>query len=82
MQKLEIQSQLKDKGITNPQLLKAFEEIPPAYFLSKKLYPFENVTIDDNLIKVEPRVYSVAKMLENLKIKQGEKILAIGVDSV
>ncbi len=26
MEKLEIQSQLKDKGITNPQLLKAFEE--------------------------------------------------------
>lgn len=27
MQKLEIQSQLKDKGITNPQFLRAFEEI-------------------------------------------------------
>ena len=84
MKKFEIQTQLKDKGIKNQLLLDAFENIPTTFFLSKELYPFtfENSTSDEDLVKIEPRVYAVAKMLENLKIKQGDKILAISLDSV
>jgi protein-L-isoaspartate(D-aspartate) O-methyltransferase len=84
MKKFEIQTQLKDKGIKNQLLLEAFENIPTTFFLSKELYPytFANTTIEDELIKVEPRIFAVAKMLENLKIKKGDKILAIGLDSV
>lgn len=84
MKKLEIQNQLKDKGIKNQLLLDAFKNIPTTLFLSKELYPytFANTTIEDEIIKVEPRIFAVAKMLENLKIKKGDKILAIGLDSV
>jgi protein-L-isoaspartate(D-aspartate) O-methyltransferase len=84
MKKFEIQTQLKDKGIKNKLLLDAFENIPTTFFLSKELYPFtfESSTAEEELIKIEPRIFAVAKMLENLKIKKGEKILAIGLDSV
>ncbi|OGS74294.1 MAG: hypothetical protein A3F91_04410 [Flavobacteria bacterium RIFCSPLOWO2_12_FULL_35_11] len=84
MKKFEIRTQLKDKGIKNQLLLDAFENIPKTFFLSKEFYPytFENTTIENELIKVEPRIFAVAKMLENLKIKTGDKILAIGLDSV
>ena len=84
MKKFEIQTQLKNKGIKNQLLLDAFENIPTTFFLSKELYPytFENTTMEDELVKVEPRIFAVAKMLENLKIKNGDKILAIGLDSV
>lgn len=84
MKKFEIQTQLKNKGIKNQLLLNAFENIPTTFFLSKELYPytFENTTREDELVKIEPRIFAVAKMLENLKIKKGEKILAIGLDSV
>ena len=84
MKKFEIQTQLKNKGIKNQLLLDAFENIPTTFFLSKELYPytFENTIMEDELVKVEPRIFAVAKMLENLKIKNGDKILAIGLDSV
>ncbi|MDD3723560.1 MAG: erythromycin esterase family protein [Lutibacter sp.] len=84
MKKFEIQTQLKDKGIKSQLLLDAFENIPTTFFLSKERYPFtfENSTSDEELIKIEPRIFTVAKMLEKLKIKKDEKILAIGLDSV
>jgi len=84
MKNLKIISQLKDKGIENPLLLKAFQDIPTAFFLSKEFYPYtsEKTTIENILKKIEPRVFAIAKMLEKLKINEGEKILIIGVDSV
>lgn len=84
MKNLEIITQLKAKGIKNSLLLNAFRDIPSTFFRSKELHPyfFEESPVDDMLEKIEPRVIVVAKMLEQLKIKAGEKILLIGVDSV
>jgi len=84
MKNIKIQSQLKNWGIKNSLLLQAFQDIPEDLFLLKKLYPytFKKSDIEKNLEPIEPRVVVIAKMLEKLKIKGGEKILAIGVDSV
>jgi len=77
-------TQLKDKGIKNPILLKAFQNIPEEFFLSENLHPYfyEDVRIENEFKKIEPRVIVVARMLEQLKVKKQEKILIMGVDSI
>ncbi|WP_372794628.1 erythromycin esterase family protein [Lutibacter sp.] len=84
MKNLKIITQLKNRGITNPLLLQAFQDLPKDLLISKKLYPYTSnkTTIENSLNIIEPRVLVVAKMLEKLKINEGDKILAIGVDSV
>lgn len=84
MKNLKIIAQLKSKGIKSPLLLKAFQDIPAAFFLSKEQHPYnyEEINNEDKSQKIEPRVIVVAKMLEQLKIEGGEKMLAIGIDSV
>ena len=84
MKDISIEEQLKDKGISNTLLLEAFQNIPEAFFLSENLHPYfyEDVRIEKAIEKTEPRVIVIARMLEQLQIKEEEKILIIGVDSV
>ncbi|GAA4946353.1 protein-L-isoaspartate(D-aspartate) O-methyltransferase [Algibacter agarivorans] len=84
MKEISIEEQLKDKGISNTLLLKAFQDVPEAFFLSETLHPYfyEDVRIEKSIEKTEPRVIVVARMLEQLEIKKEENILIIGVDSV
>jgi protein-L-isoaspartate(D-aspartate) O-methyltransferase len=84
MKDISIEEQLKDKGISNTLLLEAFQDIPEAFFLSESLHPYfyEDVRIEKAIEKTEPRVIVVARMLEQLQIKEEDKILIIGVDSV
>jgi len=84
MKKINIKEQLRDKGISNTLLLKAFQNIPEAFFLSETLHPYfyEDVRIEKTLENTEPRVIVVARMLEQLQIKEAEKILITGVDSI
>ena len=76
--------QLKDKGIKNSLLIKAFQDLPEAFFLLNELHPYsyEETDTEYKLETIEPRVIVIAKMLEKLKIEEGEKILVIGVDSI
>ena len=84
MKGINIEEQLKDKGISNTLLLEAFQDIPEAFFLSENLHPYfyEDVRIEKPIEKTEPRVIVVARMLEQLQVKEEEKILITGVDSV
>jgi len=84
MKDISIEEQLKDKGISNTLLLEAFQDIPEAFFLSENLHPYfyEDVRIEKSIEKTEPRVVVIARMLEQLQIKEEESILIIGVDSV
>ncbi len=84
MKNISITEQLEDKGISNKLLLEAFQDIPEAFFLSETLHPYfyEDVRIEKSLEKTEPRVIVVARMLEQLKIKEEDKILITGVDSI
>lgn len=84
MKDISIAEQLMDKGIRNTLLIKAFQDIPEAFFLSENLHPYfyEDVSIEKPIKKTEPRVIVIAKMLEQLQVKKEENILIIGVDSV
>lgn len=84
MKTISIKEQLEDKGITSALLLKAFEDIPEAFLLSETLHPnfYEDVRIEKNLEKTEPRVIVIARMLEQLKVKKEEKFLITSVDSI
>lgn len=84
MKDISIEEQLKDKGISNTLLLEAFQDIPEALFLSENLHPYlyEDVRIEKAIEKTEPRVIVIARMLEQLEVKEEDKILITGVDSV
>ena len=84
MKKQEIIPHLQDEGITNPLLIKAFQDLPEAFFLLKEYHPYfyHEAEIEYKLETVEPRVIVIAKMLNQLKIEEGDNILLIGVDSV
>lgn len=84
MKNISIKEQLRDKGISNTLLLKAFQNIPEAFLLSETLHPYfyEDVRIEKTLENTEPRVIVIARMLEQLQIKEAEKILITGVDSI
>lgn len=75
---------LKDKGIKSPLLIKAFQDLPEAFFLLNEFHPYsyQGTETEYKLESIEPRVIVMAKMLEKLRIEEGEKILVIGVDSV
>lgn len=80
-------TKLKDKGINNSILLKAFQDIPEEFFLSENLHPYfyEDVRTENNFEKIEPRVIVIARMLEQLKVTEkeaGKKILITGLDSI
>lgn len=84
MKYISIKEQLKDKGISNTLLLEAFKNIPEAFYLSESLHPYfyEDVRIEKSIENTEPRVIVIARMLEQLKVKEEEKILITGVDSI
>lgn len=84
MKDISIKEQLKDKGISNTLLLEAFQNVPEAFFLSENLHPYfyEDVRIEKAIEKTEPRVIVVARMLEELEVKEDDKILITGADSV
>jgi len=79
-----ISNQLKDKGIRNTLLINAFQELPESFFMLKEFHPYSYQETDTEykLETIEPRVIVIAKMLEQLKIEEAEKILVIDADSV
>ncbi|MFH6769049.1 erythromycin esterase family protein [Gaetbulibacter aquiaggeris] len=84
MKNNEMVMQLKNRGIKNALLLKAFQDIPFSLFILKD-FPtasYQEIEKTEALKLIETRALVIAKMLEQLKIKEGEKILTIGVDSV
>ena len=84
MKKQQIQNRLINKGIKNPLLLEAFHNIPEEFFLTKKIYPFthKETEIEELMNVIEPRVIVFGQMLEKMDIKKGNRVLAIGIDSV
>lgn len=76
--------QLKNRGIKNSLLLKAFQDVPFSLFLLKD-FPtpsYQEISKTEKHKPIETRALVIAKMLEQLNIKEREKILTIGVDSV
>jgi protein-L-isoaspartate(D-aspartate) O-methyltransferase len=84
MKNFDIETHLREKGITSDVLLNAFKDLPEEFYLSEIIQPYfyEDVRIEKSLDKLEPRVVFIARMLEQMGIKKGEKILIAGVDSI
>lgn len=74
---------LQKKGITDPRILKAIEEIPRHYFLesafAEQAYEDKAFSIGEGQTISQP--YTVAYQTELLKVKPGEKVLEIGTGS-
>ena len=74
---------LKNTGIKNSLLLEAFKEIPYSLYLPQEDHPFSTeVSAENKVESIEPRFMAILKMLENLDIEKGERILLIGVESL
>ena len=65
-------------------MINALQDLPEVFFKLKEFhsYTYPKTAIEYKLETIESRVIVIAKVLEQLKIKKGEKILIIGVDSV
>lgn len=80
--KSELLEELKFQGI-KPEILKAIERIDRKDFLpvSMQKYAYENTPLDIGFKQTISQPYTVAFMLQELEIKEGDKVLEIGTGS-
>jgi len=82
-EKRELLSTLKQKGIEDEELLKAFNNVPRERFISEALRKF---AYTDNALPIDceqtiSQPFTVAYMTKALDIKPGDKVLEIGTGS-
>ncbi|RPI65896.1 MAG: protein-L-isoaspartate O-methyltransferase, partial [Ignavibacteriae bacterium] len=81
--RLELIRQLRAKGITDPNVLHAMEQLPREEFVqaSMKVRAYEDTAlpIDDKQTISQP--FTVAFMTQAMGVKPGNKILEIGTGS-
>ena len=75
---------LKEKGITDEQVLKAIHSIPRHYFLDSA---FDKIAYEDRAFPIAAdqtisQPYTVAYQTQLLQIKKGEKVIEIGTGSM
>lgn len=76
--------EIKEKGITDPRVLKAIENIPRHFFLDPA---FDKIAYEDRAFQIGAgqtisQPYTVAFQTELLDVKPFEKVLEIGTGSV
>lgn len=74
---------LREKGITNEQVLKAFDKIPRHFFLDNAFaeQAYSNIAFQIGSGQTISHPYTVAFQTSLLEIKKGDKILEIGSGS-
>ncbi len=82
-EKRELINTLKEKGIADEEILKAFNNVPRERFISEALRKF---AYSDNALPIEceqtiSQPFTVAYMTKALEIKPGDKVLEIGTGS-
>lgn len=79
----QLAQQLKEKGIENPQVLKAIETVPRHLFLNSSFIEraYEDIAFPIGSGQTISRPHTVAFQTELLDLKKGEKILEIGTGS-
>ena len=75
--------QLKDKGITNSEVLKAIETVPRHLFLDNAFIEraYEDIAFPIGEGQTISRPHTVAFQTELLQLKKGDKVLEIGTGS-
>lgn len=81
--RLQLVNSLRNKGITDEELLSVMEELPRELFVDP---PFINRAYDDTALPIKcmqtiSQPYTVAYMTELICVKPGQKILEIGTGS-
>ena len=75
---------LKDKGITDPQVLNAINTIPRHYFLDSA---FDKIAYEDRAFPIGEgqtisQPYTVAYQTQLLQVKRNDKVLEVGTGSI
>ena len=81
--RMQLVKLLRDKGITDENVLKAIEQIPRHFFLDTA---FEKIAYEDRAFPIEEgqtisQPYTVAYQTHLLQIKRNDKVLEIGTGS-
>lgn len=81
--RMQLVRELKNKGISDERILKAFEEIPRHYFLDKAFaeWAYRDVPFPIDADQTISQPYTVAYQTELLEIKKGDRVLEIGTGS-
>tara|TARA_B100000678_G_scaffold219213_1_gene186545 strand:- start:60 stop:740 length:681 start_codon:yes stop_codon:yes gene_type:complete len=72
--------ELKEKGITNKNILSAIKKIPRALFVNKNSaqWAYENIALPAECEQTISQPYVVAYMIDCLNLKKTDKVLEIG----
>lgn len=75
--------ELESKGIKDPQVLKAFEEVPRHKFVDTALAhrAYEDSALPIEMGQTISQPFTVAKQTELLEVEAGDKVLEIGTGS-
>jgi protein-L-isoaspartate(D-aspartate) O-methyltransferase len=81
--RLQLVRELRNKGIEDERVLKAFEDIPRHYFLDKAFaeWAYRDVPFPIGSDQTISQPYTVAYQTELLEIKKGDRVLEIGTGS-
>jgi protein-L-isoaspartate(D-aspartate) O-methyltransferase len=79
----QLSALLKEKGISNPEVLKAIETVPRHLFLNSSFIEraYEDIAFPIGAGQTISRPHTVAFQTELLQLKKGEKVLEIGTGS-
>ena len=72
--------ELKEKGITNKNILSAIKKIPRALFVNKNSaqWAYENIALPTECQQTISQPYVIAYMIDCLNLKKTDKVLEIG----
>ena len=72
--------ELKEKGITNKNILSAIKKVPRALFVNKNSaqWAYENIALPTECEQTISQPYVIAYMIDCLNLKKTDKVLEIG----
>ncbi|MFP4016893.1 MAG: protein-L-isoaspartate(D-aspartate) O-methyltransferase [Halanaerobiales bacterium] len=78
-----VEKQLKRRGINNEKVLKAMSEVPRHIFVAEKYldYAYEDSPLPIDAEQTISQPYIVARMIQDLQVEKGDKVLEIGTGS-
>ena len=76
----DLVKELKEKGITNKNILSAIKKVPRALFVNKNStqWAYENIALPAECEQTISQPYVVAYMIDCLNLKKTDKVLEIG----
>lgn len=78
-----VQEQIQGRGLTDPQLIRAFQKVPRHRFVSPELahHAYEDRALDIGFGQTISSPYMVAVMVQAIQPRTGQKVLEVGTGS-